>query len=247
MTDLRARADDGSSLFVPNIFPKGNEINYRGEGDDLTNGLLKGGADFKIETILAEDKTRTWRFIHPVYLAGASIEYTGATKKDTFSYKVFAPNTDGYAVAAGTGDYAKIAVGGGVNLWVPAGTPGAGSADWDIDLDELENANVSFTKVVPVPAPNKDGFFNLNRKTEKVTLNSKKKGKYNLFDSVVDLVEFASNVRMLSDGFREFYMPNVKPRRVLPHWKHRVTVHHDAATPTLIVVWTLLTARKKTV
>lgn len=246
MIDFRQdpKTTDGKPILLINLFPGNTQINYPGQGDDITAGARHTGTAFEYTSVSAGETDIAWQFIEWVYLAGGEIRHIGAKLGDWISYRIHAPATVGTSVTAGTGNHAKIDTGLGFSMWVPAGTPGAGSADWDIDLTETLNANVAFTKVNPVPDSNNEGMYDWDAETNAVTLNPGK-GAYNLFDADIPLTEFVSRTRLLGTGIISLTVPAVKPKRILPHWKHAVKINH-VGTDQLDIVWYLYTARKIT-
>ncbi len=237
---------DGKPIHLSNMFPGNVNINYPGEGDDITNGTLRGGAAFEYNGSSVGSTDIEWQFKDWRYMAGGELIYTGADLGDYISYRNYAPATSGTSVTAGTGDHAKIDTGLGFNMWAPAGTPGAGSADWDIDLTETLNENVDFSKVVPVPSDDQTGLYDWDPDTEAVTINEDGKGKFDLFDAEIQLTEFVSKARMLGTNGITLTVPAIKPKRILPHWKHKVTIY-QAGTHTLKACWFLYTGLPVTV
>jgi len=229
---------DGSSMFTPSQFPVGMPMIFPGVGDDLASGTRFDDTQPNgIQSTVAEIKTITTRYIEDIWLVGGVVHWTGATFGDWFDYALIAPPTDGVAVAVGSGSYAKIDAGPG-GMWAPAGTPGAGSADWDLDLVETLNSNVAFTKAVPVPA--RDGFFDYSDGA--LTPNAARTGLWNLFDFELTLARLAPRILILGDGEINLRAASVPARCNRAQWKHVVTVHNSTAK-TLSVVWSMQMAR----
>jgi len=228
-------SNDGTRRVRHIICPEDAFPQHRGSGDDEVNGGFDNGPHFTLTNAGdtgGNTETLTFHFNRWLYILGgqgvcknAKVESGVGQGGDYVLYTPKAPATEGTAVDEGTGDYAKIAVGGGVSLWVPAGAPGAGSADWDLDLEETLNANVAFTKVVPVSAPNDDGFFDYDPVTEEVTLNPTKTGGYNLFDSELVLRKYLNHFNLHGNHVFNLVVPAIDPGRVLPHWEHELSLH----------------------
>jgi hypothetical protein len=217
------RAADGKLYVSPDMWPLGTLTNFSGAADDVANGVE--GADFLgLESTQIEDKTKTLQFIVPSYLAGGHVQYKGAVLGDHVSFKTLVPGTVGTDVGVGQGSYAKSAIGGGINVFVPY--PGGG---WDLNLTEKENANVVFTKVRPVPSPGSEGFFDWNPMTGVVTVNAAQKGGFNLLDADIVINELVTKVGIIGDDHFPLTVPAVRPVRLLPQWKFVVTLHNSTA------------------
>ena len=232
--------DDGKQIFLPNLFPGTVLVIYTGAGDDITNGIRLGGQEFEISSSAIEDVTFEFQFMEWVYLAGGGIYYEGAKIGDNITYKVYAPAT----VAAnnpGIGAYDKLDL-GGFNMYVPNTSS---SGDWDLDLTEKLNPNVGFTKVTPVPSPDGTGFFDYDADTGLITLNQTQTGGYNLFDIPIDIATFINKVPMLGANTTQLTVPAIKPKKILPHWIHKITFHHEYTQP-VSLSWFLYAAREKT-
>lgn len=216
-------AADGKLYVSPDMWPLGTITNFTGAADDVANGVV--GTDLlSIESTAAEDKAKTIQFIEPSYIAGGHVQYKGAVLGDHVSFKTVVPGTVGTEVGPGQGAYAKVSIGGGLNIFAPY--PGGG---WDLNLTEKENANVNFTKVRPVPSPGSEGFFDWNPETGAVTLNAAQKGGYNLIDGAVTINEFVTKVPIIGEDHFPLTVPAVRPVRLLPHWTFVVTLHNATA------------------
>jgi hypothetical protein len=240
MSVLQPFTDDGKPISLVNAFPGDVNVNFCGVGDDIAGGVRFAGQLFMSATALVEDKVTEWQHMEWVYMAGGALTFSGAKFGDHVSYEVFAPATAGTSVPA-TGQYAKQAIGGGASRFIPQV-----NGLWDLDLAEKLNANVGFTKVVLIPSETGTGYFDWNDETEVVTQNADGKGKFNLLDVPVTLSKFVSKVPLIGPSGIVNLMPGeLKPKKILAHWKHKITLHH-AVTDTLELGWFLYTARKKT-
>jgi len=220
---VEPRAADGKLYVSPDMWPLGTLTNFTGAADDVANGVV--GTDLlAVESTEVEDKAKTLQFIEASYLAGGHIQYKGGVLGDHISFKTMVPGTVGTDVGAGQGSYAKVPIGGGINVFVPY--PGGG---WDLNLTEKENANVQFTKVRPVPAPGSDGFFDWNPVTGVVTVNAAQKGGFNLIDGDLMINELVTKIAVIGDDHFPLTVPAVRPVKLLPHWKFVVTLHNSTA------------------
>jgi len=130
-----------------------------------------------------------------------------------------------------------------MNIFIPHPTA---EGDWDLDLEETLNENVSFTKVVPIPDANKEGFFNWDCCTGAVTVAPGMNGTHNLFDFAMPVGRMINKCWILGDGTENYLVPaSYSAKRLLPHWIHKVTTHRTG-TGTLEIVWMLFLARTTT-
>lgn len=234
---------DGRQIILPSTMGDAQEVQFPGSGDDITNGARLGGTDFKCTLTSTGSTTVEFQFMEWISIGGGSARYTGALIGDYLHYDAYAPATAGTS-NPGAGAYDKYNLGGPCNLYIPNGTT---TGDWDLNLTEKHNANVVFTKVVPVPASNKDGWFDWDSDTYAVTLNANQKGGYNLFDFEIHLTRIIHKGWMLGDGMDEYIVPSGYGSKVLlPHYTHKVTVNKASDTGTLDVVWTVFVGRKTT-
>lgn len=215
-------AADGKVYMSPDIWPLGTLTNFCGASDSISDGM-SGTDPLAMESTQVEEKTKIIQFTKPVRLAGGYLQYYGAVLGDWLSFLVYVPATSGTS-NPGHGSYAKTAIGGGVNLFLPY--PNGG---WDLNLAEKENSNVSFTKVRPVPAPGGDGFFDWNEETGEVMANAAQKGGYHLIDQDVSLNEFVTKIHIIGTDHFPLTIPAVRPVLMLPHWKCKITMKNSTA------------------
>ena len=236
-------AEDGKQYVSPDLFPTGYFLVYSGSGDDITNGVKWAGPRFKSSTSEAGTDTVEWQYMEHTLLAGGSVYRMDGGIDDYIDMEINAPATAGSS-NPGAGAYDKYAVGGGINIFVPNAT---NEGDWDINLTETLNANVAFTKAVPVPASGGNtGWFDYNEDTNVLTFNALHKGGYNLFDAVIPLSHHVSKAPLLGEGKACTAIAAVKPVLALPHWTFKVVVTHGAGANVLQTVWKLLIGRKST-
>jgi hypothetical protein len=225
------QTSDGKAIFIPVLFRGDLHSMYLGFGDDITAGTRFDGQILaKKITTTPGDVTVTWQYREWVYIAGGIMTVKAGEVGDYAEYRIIAPATVPTS-APGVGAYGKYSL-GSYNMIVPAGALGT-DPDWNLDLDETLNANVAFTKAVPVPAPTVvvggsevgTGFFDWDSETEEVTLNAQGTGGFHMFDAEVPLATFARFVLLGSNTF-DMRTPSQKPKRLLPHWQHKVKIHN---------------------
>jgi len=227
VVDLRRApvGEDNRPYYAPNMFPSGHLTQFTGIYDDVENGVESGGDLIGISSSETEEASQTIRFIRQFYLGGGAAVWKGAVFGDWVSLALFGPATAGTS-NEGAGVYDKYPIGAGMNMYIPNATQ---TGDWDLNLSEKLNENVSFTKVVPIPATAQDGFFNYDKSTGVVTLNPTQTGKYNLFDFKVPLHVFVNKVVLVGDSVELFTVPAIKPYLCLPHWEIKLTVYNSTA------------------
>ena len=217
------QTSDGKPIVLPQLLRGDILACFAGKCDDIVNGTRWGGNSFCIESTVAEDKTVEIQFLEWVYLVGGEGFYKGAVIGDYADMTMTAPATAG-TNNPGAGAYNKVDV-GGFNIFVPA--PGV-DGDWDLDLEETLNANVGFSKVVPVPSADGTGWFDWSE-DETVTFNATQTGGFNLFDAAIPLTHFVIENPLMGDNKLSLLVPATKPKRVLPHWTMTVKLHNSTA------------------
>jgi hypothetical protein len=236
---------DGAPVVAANTWPLEQSVVWCGQADDVGAGSIGGGAEFRVQLTAVGDTDITYQFVHPIRLGGGWLYWTEAEYGDYAEMQVIAPATAG-TYNAGAGAYAKLAIGGGASVFVHPSTPGAGGADWDIDLSETLNANVDFTKAVPVPAPGGDGFFTYSSSTGVLTFTPGT-GSHNLFDVAIPLSRFVRKLWLLGSGNQSLNVMDNVPAMVHPQWQCKVTGHRESGTGnTRSLVWTMLISRDTT-
>ena len=141
-------------------------------------------------------------------------------------------------------NYGYLTLPDNVNMFIPNATV---EGDWDLNLAEPLNANVDFTKAVPVPAAVGTGFFDYDISSNTLSFNAEQTGGYNLFDVPLPISKHVNEVPLLGEGKGCTTVPAVKPAMCLPHWKFKATLHHGPGTHLLQVVWKFTIGRKSTV
>jgi hypothetical protein len=232
-------ASDGKHVYIPDRFLEGLQTNWVGCDDDITNGTRFGGSMFKLSTSSAEEVTRECRFFEFVHLAGArAFCVTGAKADDWIRFLIYAPATAGTS-NEGAGAYDKYAIGGGINMFIPNATT---EGDWDLNLTEKYNANVDFTKVVPVPSADNTGYFDADPIANTITLNAGGNGNCNLFDSAINLSNKVYKHHIYDSVLMDFTDFAVQTKAFFPHWICKVFLNNSAAS-LITLVWDLYIAR----
>lgn len=222
---LSPRSADNKRFYAPDMFPVGFMAQFTGIGDDIDNGVTAGGDLITISSTQVEEKELCIQFLTRFHLAGGAATWKGAVLGDWVSFALHAPGTAGTS-NSGSGAYDKYSLGTGMNMYIPNATQ---EGDWDLDLDEKLNSNVDMAKVVPVPAPGMDGFFDWDMYTGVVTLNASKLGRYNLYDFEIPLRTFVQKVPLLGDRPQMFTVPAIKPYMCLPQWHISLLLNNSTA------------------
>lgn len=237
------KTSDGKTVVLPNLFPGNVFLYITGVGDDSTT--VGAGPDFKLTSTgvlnpCTEDLVfgfRDW-----CYLAGGGVFYENATTGDKISMKLYAPATTTTAAAGGnTGNCNKVALGGGLNMIVPAagdGTHNLGATVTPVPSYDEENGET------PV------GYWDWSNPDTGVGTVSANPGagKWNLFDFDMDLVCFVRNLQLVGNGSNgnfDITVPAIKPKKILPQWKFKVSLC-AVAGHTVKAGWYMVTARRKT-
>ena len=121
------------------------------------------------------------------------------------------------------------------------------SADWYDELRADTGVRAGFTAVVPVPNPNGQGFFNWNPAGESVTLAPQGNGAFDLLDKLIPLANFAPKLRVSGSEWQQLLVAGVKPKRLLPHWRHRLRWTLTGGVVARKLEWTLFVARERTI
>lgn len=243
ITDSEPRTKDGRRIHLMSAIGEDQEVQFCGQGDDVTNGIRLGGQDFKTTVLSAGDTTVTWQYLEWVSVCGGSVWYLDANDGDYIHYDIYAPATTG-TENVGAGAYDKYDLGGGYCMYIPNA---ADEGDWDLDLDETYNENVVFKKVVPVPMSN--GFFDWDQETYAVTLNADGQGRYNIFDFPIHLTRIIHKEWLIpasaamTSNFTEAGFYGAK--QLLPNYEHKVSIHR-VGTGDLKLWWRIFKGRRIT-
>lgn len=234
---LPSYTTDGRQIVLPSTIADNMTVQFTGIADDVANGVIAAGAELKKTGVTTSgDHTQEFQFITYIDICGGTAVYSGAGVGDHITYQLYAPGTDGVS-NPGAGSFDKVAIGGGINQFVPAE-----NGDWDLDLEETLNANVGFTKIAPIPYPG--GPFAYDHITNELTVSAD--GSYIVVDADFTFpIPFVQNAWILDSCCVELLVPgSYSGKRLLPHWIHKVTVHKEAASETpLHVLWYMFIGR----
>ena len=234
-------------VMASNTWPLTHEVVWCGEGDDVDSGAIGGGEAFRLEGLSLGDTSVELQFVAPIRLGGGHVFWRNCVFGDHASFLVFAPPTSNIVNNPGAGAYAKLPLGPGMNMLVTPGVPGSDGPNWNVDLAEKLNENVDFTKAVPVPAPDGDGFFSYDVDSGELTYTPGV-GTHNLFDFEVPLSMFIRKIPLMGDSDMELTVYDNVPACVIPQWRSRVTLHREAGEgDSRKLVWAILLSRAKTV
>jgi len=229
---LIPRSVDGRLNSLPNLFLANSMLYIPGAGDDSKLGTGNGTLfQSQSDDAAPTDHAVEFDFNDVVYLAGGQFAYVGATMGDTADYVAFAPPT-ATTPTPGTGNAETV---GGVMI-VPAVGGGV---------------TVDMAKAVPVPNAKGLGFWDWNASSDgigpgAITPNATRTGWYDLYVIEILLSRFVASVPMIGTNQVSLTVPAIVPARLLPQWRHRVTVHNSGGNHLLSVVWSLIMARSKT-
>jgi hypothetical protein len=227
---------DGRPIYLTSRFRGNVDPFFAGSGDN-ENG--RGQDDlfclhWATAPTEAEDKTQTFGFCDWIYIAKGTVQWCNAGPGDYVSFHAFAPAT---TVTPNTdaGNCNLVATGLGFNTIIPAA--GNGSHD--------------YADPVPVPAFNAAGEPNghwlwSEPDAGKGDMTFKGDGAqmYNLYDATLPLVYWIKKLPLIGNH-SALLQPETKARKVLPHWKFKVTVHNESLGA-LQATWHLDCARKST-
>lgn len=224
----------GVPVTLPNMFPIGVVLDLVGAADDAVAGRGEG-AEFKLQgPANGADVSLEFQFNDWVTFAGGGMNYSGGLFGDNVDMSISAPATP-VTPTPGTGNCNLIDPGiGAAILLVPA--PGNGAF------------TVNLANAVPVPAPGNVGFYEWSEPdTGKgvVTVGAPGASTYNLFAAALPLSRYVTKMPLLDSRSVNLTIPAIKPTKVLPQWKSRVTLR-TASQSQAKFTWYLVTARMKT-
>lgn len=239
---IQPKASDGKPNFIPNLFPTTTLVCVAGAGDDPVNGR-GNGLLFQSSTIdlIAIDHTYEWQFTDPVYLTGGIIVYnggmlgSGAASGDTVDYYLHATPT------------------------VVTSTPGTGNCNLAgpgnvliVPNQSMTGSNtVNLSTAIPVTNISGTGHWDWSDTgngvgSGSITANYSNTGGFDLYTIDIKLARLVVTVSMLGTNSVNLMVPALTPKKVLPQWTHRVTVHNSGGSHQLNVGWTLILSRSKT-
>lgn len=228
---------DGKPIFLPNLFPGTVTMYITGSGDDVTNGRGAGPL-FGVARNDAGDAIFEWYYNDWIYLAGGGLVFKDADIGDWISLGVFAPKTEVTAAPNNDGNCNLV---NGVVIVPSYGQPGA--------------YNVDLATAVLIPADTDDddkgpGYWSWNTPdTGHGTISPGTPGEsqYHLLNVEMLLGRFVNRMPLMGSGILDITVPAIKPKKILPHWRFRVTVHNELGSHNLKVGWYVVGARVLTV
>lgn len=231
---LTPRTSDGKPIYLPSIFPGGVNVYYAGCGDHSTNGRGEGDT-FAINSDSGGDTVVEFGFNDWTYIAGGGIRYANGMIGDWMSILLFAPASPTTA-ASGTGN---------CNIINGVIVPAAGNGAFNVDL----------SLAVPIPSFDEDnggepsGYWDWDEpavgRGSVVPSASPGSAKWHLLAVPVNLARFAAKFPLLGAEHVPMTVPAVKPKKVLPQWRYRVTLRNSGHA-NLQISWYLVLARTKT-
>lgn len=232
---------DGRVINMPSIFGNALDIYFGGRGDDITNNSRLRGPRLDLKQTGDGTNSLTWQYCKRIWVAGGTLIYSGAVFGDWIRYDIFAPATAGTSnPGAGEFDKYEIVAESGLYTYIPNATH---EGDWDVSLTARCNANVEFSKAVPIPTSG--GFFDYDYDSDggNLTLNTAQTGNTTLFDFDFDLIEIVNDVGILGNRSLPFSLPASWGAKALqPQWKHKVTINHEGSGD-LETTWHLVPGR----
>lgn len=236
------KTSDGKPIVLASLFPGGVLYYVTGAGDGASTrgdgevfGLQVSG------TSPSDPDPVEFDFCDWVYMSGGSLRWDNAVFGDYVSLELIIPATPAPTSTPGAGN-CNLVTGpyGASTLIVPA----AGNGSHTVDLDTA----------IPIPASDEvlgtaNGFWewsNPDTGHGSVTAGTPGAAQWHLMTVEVIGARFLNRLMLLGTG-REDIDPPIKPKKILPHWKFRVTVH-SAGRPsgTLDLVWTTKGGRVRT-
>jgi hypothetical protein len=230
----RPRDYDGRDVFLPVTLGAGQWHYWHGEGDDVEEETIGGGAAFAVSRSTAGESTVVWRYRDPVWIAGGSFKYEGAQLGDWVRFEIYAPATPITPSAGGNTGNCNLHESG---VLIPA----AGDGAYNVDLENT------------YPVPTSDfapysGFWNYalpaDMKGKGVTTAGTPGGsKYHLIPARVNLDLFVNKERLLGSGLSTYEPQNIRVSLCLPGWEFECTIHNETGDHTLEAIWRVLVSR----
>jgi hypothetical protein len=232
------RTSDGKRITLTSLFPGGVYYYLTGQGDTTTTRGDGEAFEVSVSGTSASDPTPSdFDFLDWVYVAGGSVRWKNAVLGDYVSMELVIPATPAPTSTPGTGNCNIV----NTVVLVPA----AGNGSHTVDL----------TTAIPVPAADEvlgtsTGYWDWSEPdTGKGTITASATpgaAKWHLMTVAPSVVRFINRLRILGDG-TEDVSPDIKPKKILPHWLFRIAVH-SAGRPSgnLDVTWSIKTGRVKT-
>jgi len=144
------------------------------------------------------------------------------------------------SISSATADVDGLIAG---NMFVPA----ADNGFWNVDGSALTVGEIN-ENLVPVPNPGtpQAGFWNWDPDVDpSITPAPSQDGSYDLYDIDIPLVRQANRISVLMHE-KGCCPPNIRGKKLLPHWIFRFYVHREAAGP-VSVAFVMKFGRRSTV
>ena len=242
------QTSDGKPIFLPCLFP-GNVFLFVCGASETDTDRGAGGL-FTVSSEGAGDTVKNLDpFLDYLYLAGGTLVFTGGQLGDWLSCSMICPATEVTPNAESLGNCNLMpcppcpGLPSGTNLIIPA----IGNGGYDVDL----------AKATPIPSHDTEepgigaGFYNWIQPSHgmgrgELVPDLTMRGDYHLVDREVHLVNFVNKVPLLGQGQLDVSVQSVKPKKILPHWHGRMTLHNTGHTG-LQAALMIVTARRVTV
>lgn len=233
---------DGKPIFLPNLFPGNVTLYIVGAADDAAQGRGKGPS-LQLSSDVAGDSTLEFSFNDWLYIAGGGVMWESGSLGDYATLELYAPATPVAPDASNQGNCDLVDPGvGAAILLVPS--PGRGTHNCDL------------AQATPIPAyadesETGNGYFDFwsEPDTGKGTIapaSNTGQGRYNLFAASIPMAQFAARIPLLgTHGAMDLTVSAIKPKRVLPQWKFKLTLHNSGHVGLKLAAY-LVTARVKT-
>lgn len=233
-------------ISLPNNIPPGYLAYITGAFDNPTTGTLGNGDQMVVEQTDEGEATLTGRFIEHFYVINGSYHDDNADIRDWVSMHLYADASSPTAAPGGDGNADKVSVGPSMNIIIPNATD---EGDWDVDGKTLEAGEIN-KDLVPLPAydadGNPNGYWDWDPTAETSITPAAGDGGYNLYDFPAGIIGRQANRLPLKGGCENCVPPNVKGKKILPHWTIVFTLHRHVAG-TAAVAFEMKIARINTV
>lgn len=234
---LTPRTSDGKPVVLVNLFPGDVLLNYCGRGDGAGIG---NGTPFTAQQVGNGATVVEWSFLDWVYIAGGGFSWRNAGPGDHVSMSVYAPATSTSAAdPANTGNCNRVHLGGGLYRVDPA------------NGDGTHNVDVSSAVLVPSfdPDGNRTGQWDWSEpdtgKGTATPAETPGAGAYAVYEFPNTLQTFVREVPILASHTVDVTIPAIKIKKLLPHWKMKLTLN-VASGATVDFAWWLVLGRKRT-
>jgi hypothetical protein len=235
---LGPTTSDGKPIFLPNLFPGNVLLYYAGCGDSREGGRGAGPL-FQLSSTTAEDKVIDVYFNDWVYLAGGALSWSGGEIGDYAVLDVICPATP---VTPANGE-------GNCNVVNGVIVPALGNGSYSVDLSVATPVPAQTVLVDEFTPSTPNGYWDWSEPPTglgTITPGSPGAASWHLIAAEITLVRFISKMPLVGTGSMDAQVPAVKPKKILPQWKFRVTLH-NSGEKSLNLTWHFITARITTV